>query len=83
MRTFTFGLTCLMACIVSGSSAAEEVHWSSPGWYVIIDLVEDGWIESGPFGSREQCDAARPPDEPQNEATFYCQYLDRKPAWDY
>ncbi len=63
----------------TGASAAE-VHWNGAGWYGIEDVVEWGWIISGPYADKAGCEAPLP--AAADESEFYCEYLAAKPAWD-
>lgn len=76
-------IAIMLFVLNSVASAAEVIHWTQPGWYVILDMVEDGWIDSGPYADKSQCEAAKPADEPQYDVSFFCSYLESKPAWDY
>jgi hypothetical protein len=63
-----------------GDAMAAEVHWNGAGWYGIEDVVDWGWIISGPYGDQASCEAQLPADDEESE--FYCSYLAEKPAWD-
>ncbi len=69
------------AALLALPVAAAEVHWTSAGWYQVEDVDIDGWIYGGPFSTEADCKSTLPPDD--DEATFYCEYLASKPAWDF
>ena len=75
--------TSVSASVIAATCAAAsaaEVHWNGAGWYGIEDVVDWGWIISGPYADQASCEAPLPADDDESE--FYCEYLSEKPAWD-
>jgi hypothetical protein len=61
--------------------AADEVHWSVPGWYQVSDSMFGIYIEKGPFDSKEACEPTLPKSD--EDLDYECKYLSEKPKWDY
>jgi hypothetical protein len=67
-------LVAVCLCLAAGSARADE-YWHGPGWYVMAYQYAV-IIWSGPYDSKESCEAARPPD---GEFEYGCSYLEREP----
>jgi len=77
MRIRNLLLSAAIALIVTDARADDA--WHGPGWYVMAyQLAVIIW--SGPYDSRQACDAARPPDNDPEGFTFDCTYLDTEPS---
>ena len=82
-KAFVVAAALSAALFLSGAwraSAAEDVHWNGAGWYGIADVIEWGWIVSGPFADEDSCKATLPADD--DETKYYCEYLSERPDWD-
>ena len=62
------------------TAAIAAPKWNGAGWYVVGEDMGGGWVETGPYASKEACDSARPADN--EDEMYYCEYHATRPAWD-
>jgi hypothetical protein len=74
-------MVAVLALAACATMALAASKWSGAGWYQIEDLGDYGGIYAGPFATKEACEATLPTDD--EEAAYYCQYLETKPSWDF
>ena len=79
MRTL-FAVAALLALVTA--ARAEAVHFTSPGYYQIIDTFVGRFVRAGPFADQAACEATLEPDDPSGDPTFACEYLKERPYWD-
>ena len=62
------------------SAVAVAGYWKSAGWYVVTADPVNGEPKTltGPYASKEACDAHRPADV--EGVAYTCEYSDRHPA---
>ena len=68
----------LVAALAGAASAAPK--WNGAGWYVVEDGMDGLYVDSGPYASKETCEANRPAND--EYADYACEYLSTRPTWD-
>lgn len=79
MKTVIGLLAAGLLLLVMGVARAEP-HWKGAGWYVVADTIVGPFVWTGPYGSKEECEPNRPEDE--EDAMYFCEYLNEQPSWD-
>ena len=69
-----------LAFIALTAMAHATPRWNGVGWYVVGEDMGGGWVEKGPFASKEACVAALPADT--EDEIYGCEYLVTRPDWD-
>lgn len=79
MRTL---LAAAVLLALASLARAEAVHFTSPGYYQIIDTFVGRFVRAGPFADQSTCQATLEPDNEEEEVSFACEYLKERPYWD-
>ena len=74
-------MVAVLALAACATVAVAAAKWNGAGWYQIEDFGDIGGIYAGPFATKEACDATLPAAD--EEAEYYCQYLETRPNWDF
>jgi len=69
MRMFTTLIALLLfaASATAADSWAGDANWHGPGWYVTVSSLMATTIEKGPFNTEEECKAAMPSEQEQED----------------
>lgn len=70
----------MLALVVGASPAWAAPKWNGAGWYQISDDPDRIKILAGPFGDQDTCNATLPAND--QDAEYYCSYLEARPSWD-
>ncbi len=69
----------LALSVTLAGATTGDPGWKGSGWYVVVHSIGGEYIDSGPYASKEACDATRPADE---EYEFLrCEYWSEQPVW--
>ena len=82
MRTRTLLLAAcflLTATAVRAGDTWQGAGWYVPGWYVMAYQTAV-FIWSGPYDSKETCEAAKPADGDPPDFSYDCTYLSVEPG---
>jgi len=70
----------LAACFsLTATAVRADDAWKGPGWYVMAhQLAVIIW--SGPYGSKDACEAAKPAEDDPSGFSYDCSYLSVEPS---
>ena len=78
MSLRTIFALCAFAAFANAAHAVPK--WNGAGWYVVGEDMAGGWVEAGPYASKDACDSALPADT--EDEIYGCEYLATRPNWD-
>jgi hypothetical protein len=79
-RYALFGALLVLAMASAASAGDPDPNWKGPGWYIVAEALGiAAAIESGPFASEAQCNAAKAPTQ-TNSPDYVCEYLTSDPG---
>ncbi len=68
------------AVVAFAAAAVAAPKWNGAGWYVVLEDVAGAYVETGPYATKEACEAALPASS--DDESYGCEYLSTRPGWD-